>query len=90
MLEAPHADGIPIPTPRRSARDAVLTVPWAAVAPEQPELVEPMRIALAQIASGTDPWENLKLVEQYTHAAAQAGSKLVVFRRARCAASGFR
>ncbi|MFN8088023.1 MAG: class I SAM-dependent methyltransferase [Mycobacterium sp.] len=38
MLEALHADGIPIPTPRRSARDAVLTVPWAAVAPEQPEL----------------------------------------------------
>ena len=38
-----------------------------------------MRIALAQIMSGTDPRENLKLVEQYTYAAAQAGSKLVVF-----------
>lgn len=38
-----------------------------------------MRIALAQILSGTDPRENLKLVEQHTYAAAQAGSKLVVF-----------
>lgn len=38
MLETLHTEGIPIPTPRRSARDAVLTVPWAAVAPEQPEL----------------------------------------------------
>ena len=38
-----------------------------------------MRIALAQIMSGTDPRENLKLVEQYTYAAAQAGWKLVVF-----------
>ncbi len=34
MLEALHAEGIPVPTPRRSARDAVLTVPWAAAAPE--------------------------------------------------------
>lgn len=34
MLEALHAGGIPVPAPRRSARDAVLTVPWATVTPE--------------------------------------------------------
>lgn len=34
MLETLHGEGIPVPAPRRSARDAVLTVPWATVAPE--------------------------------------------------------
>jgi len=34
MLEALHDQGLPVPVPRRSARDAVLTVPWAAVTPE--------------------------------------------------------
>ncbi|BBY87158.1 carbon-nitrogen hydrolase family protein [Mycolicibacterium tokaiense] len=38
-----------------------------------------MRIALAQIASGTDPAANLALVEQYTRRAAEAGAALVVF-----------
>jgi len=38
-----------------------------------------MRIALAQILSSTDPTENLKLVEDYTRRAAEAGATLVVF-----------
>ncbi|WP_328350873.1 carbon-nitrogen hydrolase family protein [Mycobacterium sp. NBC_00419] len=38
-----------------------------------------MRIALAQILSGTDPTANLTLVEQYTRQAAEAGAQLVVF-----------
>ena len=38
-----------------------------------------MRIALAQIHSGTDPWANLQLVEEYTRRAADAGARLVVF-----------
>jgi deaminated glutathione amidase len=38
-----------------------------------------MRIALAQILSGTDPAANLALVRQYTEQAAEAGAKLVVF-----------
>jgi deaminated glutathione amidase len=38
-----------------------------------------MRIALAQILSGTDPAENLELVRQYSGQAADAGAKLVVF-----------
>ena len=39
----------------------------------------PMRIALAQILSGTDPAANLELVRDYTGQAADAGAKLVVF-----------
>jgi len=39
MLEALHNEGVPIPNPRRSARDAVLTVPWATVTPGSPETV---------------------------------------------------
>jgi predicted amidohydrolase len=38
-----------------------------------------MRIALAQILSGTDPSANLQLVREYTGRAADAGAKLVVF-----------
>jgi predicted amidohydrolase len=38
-----------------------------------------MRIALAQILSGTDPAANLQLVREYTSRAADAGAKLVVF-----------
>ncbi|MGB8387066.1 carbon-nitrogen hydrolase family protein [Mycobacterium sp.] len=38
-----------------------------------------MRIALAQILSGTDPAANLQLVRGYTGRAADAGAKLVVF-----------
>src|ERR1700677_3498276 len=39
----------------------------------------PMRIALAQILSGTDPTANLKLVRVYADRAADAGAQLVVF-----------
>src|ERR1700739_3949016 len=38
-----------------------------------------MRIAWAQILSGTDPAANLRLVREYTGRAANAGAKLVVF-----------
>jgi deaminated glutathione amidase len=38
-----------------------------------------MRIALAQIQSGTDPSANLDLVEQHTRRAADAGARLVLF-----------
>jgi deaminated glutathione amidase len=38
-----------------------------------------MRIAVAQILSGTDPTENLQLVREYTDRAADAGARLVVF-----------
>jgi predicted amidohydrolase len=38
-----------------------------------------MRIALAQILSGTDPAANLQLVHEYTGRAADAGAQLVVF-----------
>ena len=38
-----------------------------------------MRIALAQILSGTDPAANLQLVRDYAGQAADAGAKLVVF-----------
>ena len=38
-----------------------------------------MRIALAQIQSGTDPAANLELVEDYTRRAADAGASLVLF-----------
>jgi predicted amidohydrolase len=38
-----------------------------------------MRIALAQIRSGTDPAANLKVVEDYTRRAADAGAGLVLF-----------
>jgi len=38
-----------------------------------------MRIALAQIQSGTEPSANLGLVEDYTRRAAEAGAKLVLF-----------
>ncbi|OBH56495.1 carbon-nitrogen hydrolase family protein [Mycobacterium sp. E2479] len=38
-----------------------------------------MRIALAQILSGTDPRANLQLVADYSRQAADAGAKLVVF-----------
>jgi deaminated glutathione amidase len=38
-----------------------------------------MRIALAQILSGTDPSANLGLVEEYTARAADAGARLVLF-----------
>ncbi|WNG88339.1 carbon-nitrogen hydrolase family protein [Mycobacterium sp. ITM-2016-00317] len=38
-----------------------------------------MRIALAQIRSGTDPADNLTLVEDHTRRAADAGASLVLF-----------
>jgi predicted amidohydrolase len=38
-----------------------------------------MRIALAQILSGSDPSANLELVREYTGRAADSGAKLVVF-----------
>ncbi|OMC48540.1 hydrolase [Mycobacterium sp. IS-2888] len=38
-----------------------------------------MRIALAQILSGTDPAKNLQLVREYAGRAAEAGARLVVF-----------
>lgn len=38
-----------------------------------------MRIALAQIATGTDPSANLELVDEYTRQAAAAGAGLVLF-----------
>lgn len=38
-----------------------------------------MRIALAQIQSGTEPGANLKLVKDYTRRAAEAGAGLVLF-----------
>jgi deaminated glutathione amidase len=38
-----------------------------------------MRIALAQLTSGTDPAANLRLVEDYTQRAAADGATLVVF-----------
>ncbi len=38
-----------------------------------------MRIALAQIRSGTEPAANLALVEEYTRRAADAGATLVLF-----------
>jgi deaminated glutathione amidase len=38
-----------------------------------------MRIALAQILSGSDPAANLELVRDYTRQAAAAGAKLVIF-----------
>src|SRR3984957_9901431 len=41
-----------------------------------------MRIAVAQILSGTDPADNLRLVRDYTGQAAEAGGALVVFPKA--------
>lgn len=38
-----------------------------------------MRIAVAQILSGTDPADNLQLVQDYAGRAAHAGARLVVF-----------
>ncbi len=38
-----------------------------------------MRIAVAQILSGTDPADNLQIVRDYTGRAAEAGASLVVF-----------
>jgi predicted amidohydrolase len=38
-----------------------------------------MRIAVAQILSGTDPADNLQLVQDYAGRAADAGARLVVF-----------
>jgi len=38
-----------------------------------------MRIACAQILSGTDPGDNLELVEDYTRRATDSGARLVVF-----------
>ncbi len=38
-----------------------------------------MRIAVAQIQSGTEPAANLKIVEDYTRRAADAGARLVLF-----------
>jgi hypothetical protein len=34
MLADLHATGVPVEPQRRTVRDAVLTVPWSAVAPD--------------------------------------------------------
>jgi deaminated glutathione amidase len=47
-----------------------------------------MRIALAQIQSGTEPAANLKLVEEHTRRAADAGARLVLFPEATMARFG--
>ncbi len=47
-----------------------------------------LRIALAQIRSGTDPAANLRLVEEYTQKAAEAGASLVLFPEATMARFG--
>ncbi|MGZ6778278.1 MAG: carbon-nitrogen hydrolase family protein [Mycobacterium sp.] len=47
-----------------------------------------MRIALAQIQSGPEPAANLKLVEEYTRRAADAGAGLVLFPEATMARFG--
>jgi predicted amidohydrolase len=49
-----------------------------------------MRIALAQIQSGTDPSANLDLVEEYTRRAADAGARLVLFPEATMCRFGVR
>ena len=49
-----------------------------------------MRIALAQIVSGTDPSANLALVEDYTQRAADAGAQLVLFPEATMCRFGVR
>lgn len=49
-----------------------------------------MRIALAQIQSGTDPPANLDLVEDYTRRAADAGARLVLFPEATMCRFGVR
>jgi deaminated glutathione amidase len=49
-----------------------------------------MRIALAQIQSGTEPAANLKLVEEYTRRAADAGARLVLFPEATMCRFGVR
>ncbi|MCB1264342.1 MAG: hydrolase, partial [Mycobacterium sp.] len=38
-----------------------------------------MRIAVAQILSGTDPAANLEVISDYTRRAAEQGARLVVF-----------
>src|SRR5271157_6393700 len=38
-----------------------------------------MRIAVAQVLSGTDPADNLQLVRDYSRRAAESGASLVVF-----------
>src|SRR5271155_4753238 len=38
-----------------------------------------MRIAVAQILSGTEPADNLRLVRDYTRRATESGASLVVF-----------
>ncbi|TLP79019.1 carbon-nitrogen hydrolase family protein [Nesterenkonia sphaerica] len=48
-----------------------------------------MRIALAQIVTGEDPEENLRLVETWTAEAAAAGAELVVFPEATQRAFGY-
>ncbi|WP_150461716.1 carbon-nitrogen hydrolase family protein [Nesterenkonia ebinurensis] len=48
-----------------------------------------MRIAAAQIVTGEDPQANLKLVEQWTAKAAEAGADLVVFPEATQRAFGY-
>ncbi len=47
-----------------------------------------MRVALAQIRSGTEPAANLELVEEYTRRAADAGAGLVLFPEATMARFG--
>lgn len=62
----------------------VSRLPAPPPAPQQARLVAThklasMRIALAQILSGTEPSANLRLVRRYADMAADAGAELVVF-----------
>ena len=49
-----------------------------------------MRIALAQIQAGTEPAANLKLVDEHTRRAADAGARLVLFPEATMCRFGVR
>ncbi|WP_139279898.1 carbon-nitrogen hydrolase family protein [Rhodococcoides yunnanense] len=42
-------------------------------------MTDTIRISLAQVSSGTEPDDNLKIIETHARAAAEAGSSLVVF-----------
>ena len=65
---------------RRSLGAVVRCRPrWASVIDRRATSLSSMRIALAQIQSGTEPAANLGLVEEYTRRAADAGAGLVLF-----------
>ncbi|MFG2891118.1 carbon-nitrogen hydrolase family protein [Streptomyces sp. NPDC048248] len=47
-----------------------------------------MRIALSQLSTGSDPEKNLRLIEEWTSRAAEAGARVVVFPEASMACFG--